>query len=269
MTAALADELVLLIGHGTRIEAGNDQLRACAQALAAALAPLPVAHCFIELAKPGMPEGLTAAAATARRVTVLPVVLLAAGHARRDIPAAVAGVAARYPHVRFRTAAPLGTGAAMQAVLLARLAAAEAGATLPRSEILLLVVGRGGSDRRANAAVAALARRLQRRAGYGAAAVAYCDVAHPDLPTALRQACVDPLAPGAAGNRVRQVVVLPFLLFDGRLLRRLRAEVASAAAPGVTLRLAEPIGAGPELPALLLRQWAALQAKGDALACCP
>lgn len=84
----------LLVGHGTRRVAGQDQLRSVFADFAPQLAPHPAALGFLELADPDIP---TAVAELARRgvqrLVTVPVLLFSAGHAEHDIPQAVAEAA--------------------------------------------------------------------------------------------------------------------------------------------------------------------------------
>lgn len=96
----------LLVGHGTRRVAGQDQLRSVFADFAPQLAPHPAALGFLELADPDIP---TAVAELARRgvqrLVTVPVLLFSAGHAEHDIPEAVAE-AAKHWGIRSVTQVP-------------------------------------------------------------------------------------------------------------------------------------------------------------------
>ena len=98
---------LLLVGHGTREEAGVAEFLAVAELVRQRTATL-VEPCFLELARPMIAEGVARLAERgARRITVVPALLFAAGHAKRDIPLAVAETAVRFPELSVRYAAPL------------------------------------------------------------------------------------------------------------------------------------------------------------------
>jgi hypothetical protein len=92
---------------------------------------------------------------------------------------------------------------------------------------LLLLVGRGTTDPDANAGIARLMRFVWESTGVGWASVAYSGLTPPDVDTALtvcRRMGFD------------RIVVQPYLLFEGVLLKRVRDAVARHAAldPGIS-----------------------------------
>ncbi len=84
----------LLVGHGTRRVAGQDQLRSVFADFAPQLAPHPAALGFLELADPDIPTAVAELAQRGvQRLVTVPVLLFSAGHAEHDIPQAVAEAA--------------------------------------------------------------------------------------------------------------------------------------------------------------------------------
>ncbi|MCL6518066.1 sirohydrochlorin chelatase [Alicyclobacillus sp.] len=92
-------ETVLLIGHGSRDEEGNQAFLAFARRVQARLQSgvamdamqrlnrANVETCFLELADPDVPSGVrNCAAAGSERVIAVPVILLAASHVKLEIP---------------------------------------------------------------------------------------------------------------------------------------------------------------------------------------
>ncbi len=89
--ATAQGEGVLLVGHGTRDDVGAGEFLATAELVREALREHLVEACFLELRKPDLAAGFSRLVQRgARRVAVVPMLLLAAGHANRDIPAIVA-----------------------------------------------------------------------------------------------------------------------------------------------------------------------------------
>lgn len=83
---------LLLIAHGSRREASNDEVRALAKQLAEKSGErfICVEACFLELAKPSIPEGVSlCVAAGADEVIVVPYFLSAGRHVVTDIPAEI------------------------------------------------------------------------------------------------------------------------------------------------------------------------------------
>src|SRR5438105_3545533 len=100
---------LLLICHGTRDPAGIAEFLALAERVRGAAGPRPVEACFLELAEPTIDGGIARLAERGvRRITIVPLLLFAAGHAKRDIPRAVAAAVERFPGMETRPTLPLG-----------------------------------------------------------------------------------------------------------------------------------------------------------------
>lgn len=85
---------VLIVGHGTRDPVGQAQMRNLACQAAGCLAPLRTELGFLELALPSIADGIASLAKMGvKRLVTVPVLLLRAGHADRDIPEAVQAAA--------------------------------------------------------------------------------------------------------------------------------------------------------------------------------
>jgi sirohydrochlorin cobaltochelatase len=207
---------ILLVGHGTRDARGIAEAQAVARAAAGRLA----AACqlaFLELAPPSIAEGLDRLAEEgATRVTVVPLLLFAAGHAKDDIPQAVADAAARRPELAIRSAEPLNCHPGIVGLSALRYEESLAGrAAVPPEESLLLMVGRGSRDPQANAEMARFARLRWERTPVGWHETCYAAMTRPALGEALAR---------VARLGFRRVVVQPHLLFHGELADRVRDE---------------------------------------------
>ncbi len=102
-------EAVVLLGHGSRLPAGNQGLHQVAARVAEALAGARVEVAFLQLAEPGLEEAVERCfAAGARRVAVVPFFLFPGAHVQEDIPRALAALEARHPGLELRLASVLG-----------------------------------------------------------------------------------------------------------------------------------------------------------------
>jgi sirohydrochlorin ferrochelatase len=116
---------LLLVAHGSRHAAANDDLQALAAQLRAAGEYAVVEPAFLELAEPSIPQGgARCVEQGAERVILLPYFLSAGVHVRRDLTAWRDQLAARFDHVDFRLAEPLGLHPLLVEVVLARARAA-------------------------------------------------------------------------------------------------------------------------------------------------
>jgi sirohydrochlorin ferrochelatase len=104
-------QALLVVAHGSRVAASNDEIRQLASALAARLTGryAHVAAAFLELAEPSIAAAIDAAvAAGCQQITVLPYFLAAGSHVTRDIPALVRERQLAYPAVEIRLVAYIG-----------------------------------------------------------------------------------------------------------------------------------------------------------------
>jgi sirohydrochlorin ferrochelatase len=113
---------LLLVAHGSRRAASNEEVRALARQLREAEHSFACVECaFLELAEPSIPSGLRRAiAAGADEVVVLPYFLSAGRHVVADIPAEIDLVREEYPSVQIRLAPYLGAAEGILALLIAQ-----------------------------------------------------------------------------------------------------------------------------------------------------
>jgi len=219
---------VMICGHGSR------DPEACAEfaRLVAAVRPhfpdWPVEMGYLEFARPTLREGLDRLRARGvRRVLALPAMLFAAGHVKNDVPSVLNRYAAEHG-LEIRMARELGLDPRLLEAARDRIRAALAadGDGPSPEESALVVVGRGTSDSDANANVAKVARLLWEGLGFQHAEVAYSGVAHPRTHVAVDR---------TARLGFRRIVVFPWFLFTGVLVRRIHAAVEEVARrhPGV------------------------------------
>lgn len=113
---------LLIVAHGSRREASNDEVRRLAERVRTLCGPevAGVEVAFLELAEPSIPEGLArCAAAGADEIVVFPYFLAAGTHVAQDIPEAVDEFAQAHPQVRVRLTPHLGASDALPGAILA------------------------------------------------------------------------------------------------------------------------------------------------------
>ncbi|MEW2272355.1 sirohydrochlorin chelatase [Streptomyces griseofuscus] len=238
---------LLIAGHGTRDDAGAEAFRAFVRELGLRRPDLPVAGGFIELSPPPLGDAVAELVERGvRRFAAVPLMLVSAGHAKGDIPAALAREKERHPGISYTYGRPLGPHPALLNVLERRLD--DAIGDQDRAEVTVLLVGRGSTDPDANAEVFKAARLLWEGRGYAGVETAFVSLAAPDVPSGLDR-CV---ALGA-----RKIVVLPYFLFTGILPDRVRRQTEewAAAHPETPVASADVIGPEPELLDLVLERY--------------
>jgi sirohydrochlorin cobaltochelatase len=245
--------VVLLVGHGTCDADGQTEFLDLAQQVADLLAAIPLFPCFLELAEPTIDAAVAAAVAGgACRIVIAPMLLFSAGHAQRDIPAAVEAAVARHASGRaidVRQTDVLGCRPALIELSAVRfreaLAQLEAAPTLVDNTCLVLV-GRGSFDAAATAEMHRFTARRTELTPVACAETAFIAMAQPRYRDVL-QAMADRCQAGTANYR--RIVVQPHLLFQGELLQQLYADVAAMAAryPNIAWTTTQHLGAGPGL----------------------
>ncbi|MGW6457868.1 sirohydrochlorin chelatase [Streptomyces sp. NPDC055078] len=243
---------LLIAGHGTRDDAGAQAFRDFVRELGRRHPGLPVTGGFIELSPPPLGEAVTELVEQGvRRFAAVPLMLVSAGHAKGDIPAALNREKERHPGISYTYGRPLGPHPGLLRVLERRIAEAlgdgPAG-EVDRAEVTVLLVGRGSTDPDANAEVLKAARLLWEGRGYAGVETAFVSLAAPDVPSGLDR-CV---RLGA-----RRVVVLPYFLFTGILPDRVLAQTKAwaAAHPEVEVASADVLGPTEELLDLVMERY--------------
>jgi sirohydrochlorin cobaltochelatase len=211
-------EAILFVGHGSRDQEGTEEFKRLVAAYRERQPERIVEYGFLEFAKPILEEGIARCVERgARDITVLPGMLMAAGHAKNDIPSEIHDARRRYPDVQFRYGRHLHIHSKIIQLCEKRIAEAERAAPPhARNDTLLLAVGRGSSDPDANADIAKLARMLWEGMGLGWGAACYIGVTTPLLPEALERCRLMGFG---------RIVVFSFFLFTGVLEKRIRRTI--------------------------------------------
>ncbi len=137
------------MGHGTRSDRGQSEFHAIVSQIACELPSTEVQGCFLELVPPNIDAGMDRLVARGvDQVVVAPLLLFAAGHAKRDIPRAATTVAARCG-VRLLLASPLGCHRLLLELSANRFRDVVRRAGVDPRTVLFLFVGRGSGDTQA------------------------------------------------------------------------------------------------------------------------
>ena len=219
----MSETAVLLCGHGSRDPEAVGEFEVAAAALRARLAALvpggDFATGYLEFARPTIGEALASLKAQgARHILAIPGMLFAASHVKNDLPWEMNSFMADNPGIEVRLGRDLAIDPKLLDAAADRIAAA---APDGRADTLLVVVGRGTNDPDANSNIAKIARMLWEGMGFGWAEAAFSGVAHPRVDVALER---------AARLGFRRIVVFPYFLFTGVLVKRIYAETDRVAA---------------------------------------
>ena len=215
---------ILLCGHGSRDVNAIKEFAVLAEMLDARLPDYDVDHGFLEFATPVIRTGLNALREKGNtNILALPGMLFAAGHVKNDIPSVLNTYMAQNPGVTVQYGRELGIDMKMVRAAGQRIQEAfdSASEDVPKHETLLMVVGRGASDPDANSNISKVMRLLWESFGFGWGEVCYSGVTFP---------LVEPGLEHAAKLGFRRIIVLPYFLFTGVLVRRIYDYIDAVAA---------------------------------------
>ena len=116
---------ILLVDHGSVKPEANELLWEIARLVAAQAPDCHVEAAHMELAEPGIPEGIAACGkAGATDITVVPYMLAPGRHSTNDIPRIATEAGEQHQGLRLRVSAPLGVDSRLAEVVLKRVEAA-------------------------------------------------------------------------------------------------------------------------------------------------
>jgi precorrin-8X/cobalt-precorrin-8 methylmutase len=244
------DYSIVLAAHGSRDPAAIREVEALLDLMRRLAPARTIGHGFLEFAVPTIDEGVQAVIDEgAQCVVMLPALLLAATHAKNDMPGELALLKRRFPGVEFHFGAPMDLHARLLRLAQQRIVEAErlAKRVARRADSCLVVVGRGTTDPDANSEVSKLARMLEEGLGFGASLVCYAGTAEPGVVEGLRR---------AAKLGCERLVVFPYFLFDGLLVKRIYAatDELQARHPELEVLKAGYLGPHEELAAVFLER---------------
>ena len=216
----MTEMAVLICGHGSRDPEAIAEFELVAAALRPRLPDFDFASGYLEFARPTIRDGLAALVARgARQILAIPGMLFAASHVKNDLPWEMNSFLADNPGIAVRLGRDLSIDPKLLRAAADRIAAA-ADHEISRAETLLVVVGRGTNDPDANSNISKLTRMLWEGMGLGWAEVAFSGVAHPRVDMALTR---------AARLGFRRIIVFPYFLFTGVLVKRIYEQTEAAA----------------------------------------
>ncbi|MEL7235266.1 MAG: sirohydrochlorin chelatase, partial [Chloroflexota bacterium] len=210
---------ILLIGHGSRDAAAIAEYHEFAAELQTH-SGLNVQACFLEFADPSIAESLRVLVENedVTDIVALPLFLGPAGHQKNDVPTTINWAKKQYPHVTFRYGAPIGAHYGIVRTLADRADAALAAAdpSITNEDTALLVVGRGSRDPDSNSEVVKASRMLWEGRTYGWVETCFYALTDPNIAEGIERC-----------HRLgaKRVVIVPYLLFTGRILQRTHEHV--------------------------------------------
>jgi sirohydrochlorin cobaltochelatase len=241
-----SEPALLIVGHGSRDPRGAEEFHELVS-LVRARAPMPVEGGFIELSRPPISECVNNLRERgAREVSAVPLMLLAAGHAKDDVPATLVREKLTHPDLDFHYGRALGIRPELLELMDERISA-----VVPEEEkegTAVLIVGRGSSDPDANSDLAKMSRLYFEGRPYPLVETAFVSLAPPSVTEALERC----RRLGAG-----RVAVFSYFLFTGVLEERIREQSWNFAEdnPEMEVRYAGYFGPDARVAALVMERY--------------
>lgn len=240
---------VLFVGHGSRLEAGNEEVRQFIDQTRASIdSSLLVETCFLEFASPNIEEGIQICVEKgADEIHVIPIILLHAGHSKLHIPAEIEHAKEHFPNIEFTYGQTIGVHAKVIDILKTRLTEVGFDVNQKHEDTAILLIGRGGSDSYANADFYKISRLLWESLNVSIVENAFMGVTTPTVQDGVER-CIKLGA--------KKIVMLPYFLFTGILMERMNkmAKQFEEDYPHTTIEIAAYFGYHPKLQTVLLER---------------
>jgi sirohydrochlorin cobaltochelatase len=242
----MGEPALLIVGHGTRDPRGAQEFHELVALIRARNPGLKVEGGFIELSRPPISECVDRlVGAGSREISAVPLMLLAAGHAKDDIPATLVRERTSHPGLNFHYGRALGIRPELLELMGERISAVVSADE--KKETAVLVTGRGSSDPDANSDLAKIARLFYEGRPYPLVETAFVSLTPPSVPEALQR---------CERLGARRVVVFSYFLFTGVLEERIRKQSERfAAQSGVEVRYAGYFGPEARVADLVLERY--------------
>lgn len=205
---------VLFVGHGSKAEAGNEEIRQFVKKIQKKLRDdLMIETCFLEFGKPSIMSGIeNCISQKASEIYLIPIILLQAGHSKIHVPAVIDEAKEKFPHVSFTYGRPIGIHEKVFDMLTSRLAESGIDPTIEHEATAVLLIGRGGSDPDANSDLYKITRLLWEKLKINWVETAFMGVTSPSVDEGVERC----MKLGA-----NKIVMLPYFLFTGVLIKRM------------------------------------------------
>ena len=207
-----AGPALLIVGHGSRDPRGAREFHELVALVREKNPVLSVEGGFIELSRPPISECMNRlAGGGARNIAAVPLMLLAAGHAKDDIPATLVREKMSHPEIGFEYGRALGIRPELLELMDEKISA-----VVPeeeKEETAILVVGRGSSDPDANSDLFKVSRLFYEGRPYPMVETAYVSMTPPNVHEGLER---------LKRLGAKKIAVFSYFLFTGVLEERIR-----------------------------------------------
>lgn len=224
-------QAVLYVCHGSRVKEARaeavDFITRCQEHIDADIHEI----CFLELASPSIEEGFSCCVNQgATHIAVVPLLLLTAVHAKKDIPLEVEMASKRHPAVQVTYGKPIGVHGKMAESVMERVL--EQGIKDFVSSVVVLI-GRGSSDPDVVKDLKSVGELVKKQSGLEDVRTCYLTAATPSF---------DEMLAELMQLKGKTIFLVPYLLFTGLLMKKIEAKVKNAKKQNENIRLCRYLG---------------------------
>lgn len=222
---------MLYVCHGSRVKEARDEsvsfITNCQEQIEADIHQI----CFLELVSPSIEEGFSSCVKQgATHIAVVPLLLLTAVHAKKDIPLEIEKASQRYPAVQITYGKPLGVHKKLAESVLERVY--EQQMKNPASSMIVLI-GRGSLDPAVVKDLNAIATLVKNLSGIDDVRTCYLVAAKPSFEDMMAE---------VTQLKMKKVYLVPYLLFTGILMKKIETKVGYARQQNKNIRLCRSLG---------------------------
>ena len=197
---------ILYVGHGTRLKKGVDEAIRFLDKTKSFVEAEIQETAFLELVEPDIQGGVAKCINQgAIHISVVPILLLTAQHAKEDIPAEIKIAKERFPHVTFTIGRPFGIHPSLIETVYERIVEQQ----VPiNADTEVLLIGRGSSDNAVVRDMAKISEKLKTTYGFKEVKSCFLYGTGPSFDQTLVE---------LKSKQTKQVFIVPYLLFSGLL----------------------------------------------------
>jgi len=206
-------DAIVYIGHGSIKPIGNKQFTTFVEEVKKEVNIQVQEVAFLELVSPSISETMKKViTGGAKDILVVPVLLFAATHFKRDIPEELAEMKVIFPEVNFYVSRPFDVHPKMIDLVIKRIQEKRID-----NEGSILIVGRGSSDPEPILKLLEMSHHIYRRLD-APVYTAFLTAGKPDFVIELNK----------LQQEYSKIYIVPYLLFTGMLLKRMESAVANS-----------------------------------------
>ncbi|MGX1264265.1 sirohydrochlorin ferrochelatase [Rossellomorea marisflavi] len=208
---------VLYVCHGSRVKEARDEavdfITSCKVHVDAEIQEIS----FLELAEPSIHEGFAACVEKgATHIAVVPLLLLTAVHAKKDIPEEIDQCMEQHPGISVSYGRPIGVhDKLIESVILHLNSVVDH----------VVLIGRGSSDPAVKRDLGAIAEKVQRQSGMKTVQTCFLTACEPSFTGILEE----------MSSTKEPVLFIPYLLFTGLLMKDIQAKIKKTGNPHLQL----------------------------------